>query len=116
MLLNQIFTVSLQVTMAFNIVYESGLNVYALYLDCEGLRRSHRAYERTMSHLFKNYRKYTHKVSVSLLCASADCSGAGFIVMSVNKNRHSTQSCQVEKVWILSHYWPDVRCCVRGVL
>lgn len=73
--------------MAFSIVYDSGLNVYALYLDCEGLKRSHRGYERTMSHLFKNYRKNTHKVSVSLLWTSADCSGASFIVMSVNKNR-----------------------------
>lgn len=59
---------SLQVNVAFNIVYNSGLNEYALYLDCEGGRRSHRGYEMTMSHLFKNYRKnpHTHKVSVSV--------------------------------------------------
>ncbi|KAM7406184.1 hypothetical protein PAMP_000578 [Pampus punctatissimus] len=45
------------VNVAFNIVYEQGLNEYALYLDCEGHRRSLRSYERTMSHLFKNHRK-----------------------------------------------------------
>lgn len=62
------FLVSLQVNAAFAIVYESGLNEYALYLDCEGQERSHRGYERTMSHLFKNYKKppHIHKVSVSL--------------------------------------------------
>ncbi|XP_076583487.1 lysosomal protective protein isoform X1 [Chaetodon auriga] len=55
------------VNVAFNIVYNSGLNEYALYLDCEGDRRYHRGYERAMSHLFKNYRKHphTHKVSFS---------------------------------------------------
>lgn len=52
---------------AFNIVYDSGLNEYALYMDCEGGRRSHRGYEITMSHLFKSYRKnpHIHKVSFS---------------------------------------------------
>uniref|UniRef100_A0A8C3B2C0 Carboxypeptidase n=1 Tax=Cyclopterus lumpus TaxID=8103 RepID=A0A8C3B2C0_CYCLU len=39
------------VNVAFGIVYNSGLNEYALYLDCEGGRRFHRGYERTMSHL-----------------------------------------------------------------
>ncbi|XP_035483284.1 cathepsin A-like [Scophthalmus maximus] len=47
-----------QVTVAFDIVYESGLNEYALYLDCAGHSRFHRGYERTMSHLFKKYRKH----------------------------------------------------------
>ncbi|XP_062242317.1 cathepsin A-like [Platichthys flesus] len=42
---------------AFDIVYNSGLNEYALYLDCEGPNRFHRGYEKTMNHLFKNYRK-----------------------------------------------------------
>lgn len=46
------------VKVAFNIVYNSGLNVYALYLDCEG---SNRGYERAMSHLFKNFRKKSDK-------------------------------------------------------
>lgn len=51
------------VNVAFNIVYNSGLNEYALYLDCVGGRRFHRGYEKTMSHLFKNYKKpsHTHK-------------------------------------------------------
>ncbi|XP_041638558.1 cathepsin A-like [Cheilinus undulatus] len=48
------------VNVAFNIVYESGLNEYALYLDCEGGRRFHQGYEMSMSHLFKNYRKNPH--------------------------------------------------------
>lgn len=58
--------ISPQVTRAFHIVYETGLNEYALYLDCEGQGQSHRGYERTMSHLFKNYRKHPlmHKVSI----------------------------------------------------
>lgn len=53
------------VNVAFGIVYESGLNEYALYLDCEGDRRSHKGYERAMSHLFKNFRKHLniHKIS-----------------------------------------------------
>ncbi|XP_054892363.1 cathepsin A-like [Poeciliopsis prolifica] len=45
------------VNVAFVIVYESGLNVYALYRDCEGLRAYHKGYERAMSHLFRSYRK-----------------------------------------------------------
>uniref|UniRef100_UPI0037E8CCBF lysosomal protective protein n=1 Tax=Semicossyphus pulcher TaxID=241346 RepID=UPI0037E8CCBF len=48
------------VNVAFGIVYESGLNEYALYLDCEGGRRYHRGYERAMTHLFKNFRKHPH--------------------------------------------------------
>lgn len=42
---------------AFSIVYQSGLNEYALYLDCAGGVPSHTSYERTMNHLFRNYRK-----------------------------------------------------------
>lgn len=60
--------VSLQVNVAFGIVYDSGLNEYALYLDCEGGRRVHRGYERTMSHLFKNYGKHPHIHKVSAAC------------------------------------------------
>uniref|UniRef100_A0A673ZH41 Lysosomal protective protein n=1 Tax=Salmo trutta TaxID=8032 RepID=A0A673ZH41_SALTR len=44
-------------TLAFSIVYDSGLNEYALYMDCEGGVRA-RAYERSMSQLFRNYRKH----------------------------------------------------------
>lgn len=53
------------VGVAFGIVYDSGLNEYALYLNCEGVRGSHKGYERTMAHLFKNYKKQwlTHKFS-----------------------------------------------------
>ncbi|KAF7659081.1 hypothetical protein LDENG_00003530, partial [Lucifuga dentata] len=51
-------TCKMQVTVAFDIVYNEGLNEYALYLDCAGGARSHKGYERSMSHLFKNYRKY----------------------------------------------------------
>lgn len=60
--------VSIQVNVAFSIVHNSGLNEYALYLDCESGKRSHKGYEMTMSHLFKKYRKnlHIHKVSVSL--------------------------------------------------
>lgn len=44
-----------------NIVYEIGLNMYSLYLDCEGLKTSLQGYERIMSLLFKkNYRKHPH--------------------------------------------------------
>ncbi|XP_042263014.1 cathepsin A-like [Thunnus maccoyii] len=45
---------------AFNIVYESGLNEYALYLDCEGRRSSYKSYEMTMNHLFQKHRKQPH--------------------------------------------------------
>lgn len=47
-------TCAMMVNVAFSIVYNSGLNEYALYLDCEG---SNRGYERAMSHLFKNFWK-----------------------------------------------------------
>lgn len=47
-----------QINVAFNIVYQSGLNEYALYLDCEGGRRSHKGYKMAMTHLFKNLKKY----------------------------------------------------------
>ncbi|XP_056134183.1 cathepsin A-like [Lampris incognitus] len=50
-------TCSILVKVAFSIVYTSGLNNYALYLNCEGGTKSHRGYERSMTHLFKNYRK-----------------------------------------------------------
>ncbi|XP_035507742.1 lysosomal protective protein [Morone saxatilis] len=53
------------VIVAFGIVYNSGLNEYALYLDCEGGRRSHRGYERTMIHLFKNCGKHMHTLKFS---------------------------------------------------
>ncbi|XP_049930985.1 cathepsin A-like [Epinephelus moara] len=53
------------VMVAFGIVYNSGLNEYALYLDCEGGRRSYRSYERTMTHLFRKYRKHSHIHEVS---------------------------------------------------
>lgn len=56
-------TCQVMVNKAFGIVYNIGLNEYALYLNCEGGSRSHKGYERTMSHLFKNYRKHTHKFS-----------------------------------------------------
>lgn len=52
--------------MAFGLVYNSGLNEYALYLDCEGQRRSSRVYERTMSLLFRNYRNHPHTHKVTL--------------------------------------------------
>ncbi|XP_063045400.1 cathepsin A-like [Engraulis encrasicolus] len=48
---------SISVSQAFNIVYSSGLNEYALYLDCAGGARSQSRYQRTMTHLYKNYRK-----------------------------------------------------------
>ncbi|XP_074474993.1 lysosomal protective protein [Sebastes fasciatus] len=59
------------VNVAFGIVYYSGLNEYALYLDCEGGGRSSRGYERTMSNLFKNYRKHprTHEFSAGVSLA-----------------------------------------------
>ncbi|XP_029000461.1 cathepsin A-like [Betta splendens] len=48
------------VIVAFGIVYNSGLNEYALYMDCQG-QRSSRAYEWAMSLLYKNYRQHSHK-------------------------------------------------------
>ncbi|KAM4593397.1 lysosomal protective protein [Odontesthes bonariensis] len=48
------------VNVAFHIVYESGLNEYALYLDCEGRRAFHKGYETAMSHLFKSFRENLH--------------------------------------------------------
>lgn len=56
---------SVQVNVAFNTVYNSGLNEYALYLDCEGDRVSHKGYEMTMNHLFKHHRKSLHTSKVS---------------------------------------------------
>ncbi|XP_049574763.1 cathepsin A-like isoform X1 [Syngnathus scovelli] len=53
------------VSVVFNIVYNSGLNEYALYLNCEGRGGFHPAYERAMSHLFKNYRKRSNDVRLS---------------------------------------------------
>uniref|UniRef100_A0A671MA78 Carboxypeptidase n=1 Tax=Sinocyclocheilus anshuiensis TaxID=1608454 RepID=A0A671MA78_9TELE len=52
------------VSHAFNIVYNSGLNTYALYLDCAGGVTSQRA----MMHLFRNFRKHweANKVSLSV--------------------------------------------------
>lgn len=60
------FPLPLQVSEAFHFVYESGLNEYSLYLDCEGGNRYHPAYKRAMSHLFKNYRKNEHSRKVSV--------------------------------------------------
>lgn len=53
----------LQVSHAFNIVYNSGLNTYALYLDCAGGVTSQRA----MMHLFRNFRKHWEANKVSLV-------------------------------------------------
>lgn len=54
----------MQVSVAFSVVYESGLNEYALYLDCEGDTTFHKGYVMSMSHLFKTYRKNTHTYKV----------------------------------------------------
>lgn len=54
-----------QVNVAFGIVYNSGLNEYALYLDCEGDRAYHKGYEMTMKHLFKHYGKQAYPFKVS---------------------------------------------------
>ncbi|XP_061670133.1 cathepsin A-like [Syngnathoides biaculeatus] len=51
------------VSVAFNIVYNSGLNEYALYLNCEGRGGFHPGYGWAMSHLFKNYRKRSNELS-----------------------------------------------------
>ncbi|XP_038164580.1 cathepsin A-like [Cyprinodon tularosa] len=53
-------TCKTMVNVAFGIVYESGLNEYALYLDCEGQRAYHKGYQRAMSHLFRNYKRNPH--------------------------------------------------------
>ena len=53
-----------QLSQAFSIVYDSGLNEYALYMDCEGGVGA-RAYKRSMSHLFRNYRKHWDTFQVS---------------------------------------------------
>uniref|UniRef100_A0A8C9TR07 Carboxypeptidase n=1 Tax=Scleropages formosus TaxID=113540 RepID=A0A8C9TR07_SCLFO len=45
------------VSQAYNIVYSSGLNVYALYLDCAGGVGSQHPFHFSMQHLFRNYRK-----------------------------------------------------------
>ncbi|XP_028257763.1 lysosomal protective protein [Parambassis ranga] len=54
-----------QVSVAAGIIYNSGLNVYALYMDCMGRSSSHRSYDRTMSHLFKNSWKHSHTQKIS---------------------------------------------------
>lgn len=64
---------TVQVNVAFSIVYNSGLNEYALYLDCEGDGMYHKGYEMTMSHLFKTYRKNTHTYKVSIFLFLNKC-------------------------------------------
>ncbi|TNM91163.1 hypothetical protein fugu_003452 [Takifugu bimaculatus] len=59
------------VNVAFSIVYNSGLNVYALYLDCEGNRAYHKGYEMTMKHLFKHHRKQAHTYKFPVAAASS---------------------------------------------
>ncbi|XP_056614995.1 cathepsin A-like [Triplophysa dalaica] len=49
---------SVLVSHSFNIVYNSGLNEYALYLDCAGGVGFQKSYQRTMMHLFRNFRKH----------------------------------------------------------
>lgn len=48
---------NIMVGLAFQIVYEIGLNEYALYLDCAGGVKSHKGYERSMQNLFQSYRE-----------------------------------------------------------
>ena len=43
--------------LAFRIVYDGGLNEYALYLDCAGGVKSHQGYERSMRNLLRNSRE-----------------------------------------------------------
>ncbi|MBN3317875.1 PPGB protein, partial [Atractosteus spatula] len=43
---------------AFNIIYDSGLNDYALYLDCAGGVGTAARYHRDMQNLFRNYRPH----------------------------------------------------------
>lgn len=63
-----------QVSQAFNIVYSSGLNVYALYLDCAGGVGSQRPFHHAMRHHFRAYRKHwqTNQVGGTAVPACAD--------------------------------------------
>lgn len=58
------------VNIAFRIIYETGLNEYALYLACAGGAKSHRGYERSMQNLFRGYREYWASTEFSAATAS----------------------------------------------
>ncbi|KAG2469638.1 PPGB protein, partial [Polypterus senegalus] len=49
------------VMQGFSILYDSGLNMYALYLDCAGGVGPHIRYIRDMENLFRNYKSYWTK-------------------------------------------------------
>ncbi|KAJ3594059.1 hypothetical protein NHX12_006391 [Muraenolepis orangiensis] len=53
------------VNIAFQIVYEIGLNEYALYLDCAGGIQFHKGFERSMHNLFRNYRESWKNLKVT---------------------------------------------------
>ncbi|KAK0150055.1 Lysosomal protective protein [Merluccius polli] len=53
------------VNIAFRIVYEIGLNEYALYMDCAGGVPSHKGFERSMHNLFRNYRESWKNLKVA---------------------------------------------------
>uniref|UniRef100_A0A1A8IXL0 Carboxypeptidase n=1 Tax=Nothobranchius kuhntae TaxID=321403 RepID=A0A1A8IXL0_NOTKU len=55
----------IQVNIAFSIVYQSGLNEYSLYLDCEGRRGFSKTYEKAMTLVFRNYKKTLHTYKFS---------------------------------------------------
>ncbi|MBN3309795.1 PPGB protein, partial [Amia calva] len=46
------------VLQAFGIVYNSGLNVYALYRNCAGGLKAHSRYQRDMENIFRSYRHH----------------------------------------------------------
>lgn len=54
----------IQVRVAFLILFESGLNEYALYLDCAGGIKSHKGYERSMENMFHSYREHWKNLKV----------------------------------------------------
>ncbi|KAL4613652.1 lysosomal protective protein-like isoform X1 [Arapaima gigas] len=45
------------ISQAFGIIYNSGLNMYSLYLDCAGGMASRQSYRFSMQNLFRNFRK-----------------------------------------------------------
>ncbi|XP_023672803.2 lysosomal protective protein [Paramormyrops kingsleyae] len=74
---------SIAVSQAFNIVYSSGLNVYALYLDCAGGAGSRRPFHHAMQHHFRAYRKHWQTNQLAAVGASVG-GGTGEVPPCIN--------------------------------
>lgn len=85
----------IQVNLAFQIVYDIGLNEYALYLDCAGGVKSHKGYERSMQNLFQSYREHWKNLKVIFIYFLVlIISHLGYLLIQITEQYYRDRPCK----------------------